>query len=779
MRNPFQSHPEIQRMKKTNPGQPAGFKLFGRLPTPFLPGKENYFLQLIENAPQAFMVAASNGGILETNPAASRLFGYKENEFSKLTLQQLIDYNDQDFLFALVQLDKQQHITTEAIAIKKNGEKFTVELTASIFYTGKKEKRISLLLSDISERKIREAGTRLNNERYDLVVKATNDLVWDWDLASGEIFRNSLGVEKVYGHKNNESIKNIDDWLNFLHPADKPVIQEKLAYYKKSKAATYFSFEYRFRSEDGSYAYIYDRGYLLRNEAGEVIRMIGAAQNITERKKAEEAVEASEQRYKMFVQQSSEGIWRLELTRPISIDTPLEEMMAYCYNNAWIAECNDAFAKMYGFEDAQQVIGLALNAIMPDTENANMGIFRKFFNNGFKVSREITHEKDREGNDFFFENNMLGIIEDGQLCRSWGTQRNITEQKRAELALSESENRLRAIVQTDPECIKLLNRDGVVTEINNAGLKIMEADHIGQVIGKNVNEVVAPEHRAVFEALTHGVFNGLDGKLCFEIIGLKGTRRYMETHAVPLRNAAGEIISMLAVTRDISDKVKLENSLREERQIRQEQITEAILTGQEKERSQLGEELHDNINQVLATTKLYLESALADKDSKPAMVREAKLLVEKAMSEIRTLSKSLLPPSLGEVGLLQALDDLAGNIASLGKLNIRVAHNDFDEKSLSDNLKLTVFRIVQEQLNNIIKHAQAKEVLISVELKKSLVLIVKDDGIGFNTTSKRKGVGLRNISSRAEINNGKLQIDSQPGQGCELTVRFSLNKLSK
>jgi len=766
-------------MKKTNTGEPDGIKLFDRLPTPMLPAKENYFLQLIENAPQAFIIAASNGSILETNPATLRIFGYKENEFSKITLSQLIDYSDQDFLFAWVQLDKQQNITTEAIGIKKNGEKFAAALSVSIFYTGKNEKRISLLLSDISEKKMQEAGTRLNNERYDLVVKATNDLVWDWDLATGEIFRNSIGVEKVYGHRNNESIRNIGDWLNFLHPADRPVIEEKLAYYKKSKGATYFSFEYRFRSEDGSYAYIYDRGYLLRDETGNVIRMIGAAQNITKRKKAEEAVEASEQRYKMFVQQSTEGIWRLELNQPISIDTPMDEMMAYCYNNAWVAECNDAFAKMYGFADAQEVIGLALNAIMPDTDSGNMGIFRKFFNNGFKVTREITHEKDREGNDYFFENNMLGIIEDGKLCRSWGTQRNITEQKRAERALTESENRLRAIVQTDPECINLSNQEGIVTEINNAGLRMMEAEHISQVIGKNISQLVAPEHRAAFEALSHGVFNGLDGKLCFEIIGLKGTRRYMETHAVPLRNTAGEIISMLSVTRDISDKVKLENSLREERQIRQEQITEAIITGQEKERLQLGEELHDNINQVLATTKLYLESALADKDLKREMVREARLLVEKAMLEIRNLSKSLLPPSLGEIGLLQALDDLAVNIAGLSQLNIRLEHNDFDEKSLSETLKLTIFRIVQEQLNNIIKHAQAKEVLVSVELKKSLVLIVKDDGIGFNTTTKRKGVGLRNISSRAEINNGRVHIDSQPGKGCVLTVRFTINQVSR
>ena len=220
-------------------------------------------------------------------------------------------------------------------------------------------------------------------------------------------------------------------------------------------------------------------------------------------------------------------------------------------------------------------------------------------------------------------------------------------------------------------------------------------------------------------------------------------------------------------------KIQLENSLNEERQIRHQQITEAVLNGQEKERNELGQELHDNINQILASTKLYIEFALKGKEPRIDLLNESKLMIEKAMVEIRNLSKSLLPPSLGEVGLLQALYEMAENIKQVNELTISIDWNDLDENELSDKLKLTIFRIVQEQLNNVIKHAGAKQVLISIKKVQDILQVsIKDDGCGFDTALKRNGVGLRNITSRAEVNNGIAIIESNPGAGCELIVKF-------
>ena len=143
------------------------------------------------------------------------------------------------------------------------------------------------------------------------------------------------------------------------------------------------------------------------------------------------------------------------------------------------------------------------------------------------------------------------------------------------------------------------------------------------------------------------------------------------------------------------------------------------------------------------------------------------------MAEIRKLSKTLLPPSLNDKGLQPALEELAAHIRQVNDLCIRIEWNEVNENEFSGDLKLTVFRIVQEQLNNIIKHAEAKEAVVAFHRRdEALFLSIKDNGVGFDTSQKKNGVGLRNICSRAELNNGYASVHSEPGEGCELLVCF-------
>lgn len=868
---------------------------------------EGKYRAIVENSIHAFFLTILDGTILETNHSATVMFGYSADEFKKIRRWDFIDHTDPKLQQALKQREKYGFAVTEAVGIKKTGEKFPIEITSAVFRDTDGTMKSSTMVSDISLRKKTEADIRLSNERYDLIVKATKDLVWDWDLASGEIYRCGKGLTDVYGHCSNDKIKNIESWAEFLHPFDKERITQQIHHYINSTDETGFSFEYRFRKEDGTYAYINDKGYIMRNAAGKVIRMIGAAEDITERKKAALAIEESEQRYRMFVQNSTEGIWRIDLKEAMHIHTPIEQMIEYCYNNALVAECNDTFAKMYGFKDAGEIIGIPLNKILPENNPVNREYLFKFFSNGFKVQDEISYEYDKNGNQMVIINNMIGIVESGYIKRAWGTQRNITEQKKAEKALAESENRLSAIIRTDPECIKLLDKDGIVLEMNPAGLSMIEADREDQVIGQNVLGLILPQYRTLFKKLITNVFKGHSQKLVFEVQGFKGRKLWMETNCVPFKNSANEITALLSVTRDITEskkaealllaseeryrylfnnnpssiiiwdeetfnilevndtaaelygyskeeflqlsvldlrseeerpnflkiveqqlrkkeftkktmlwkhitskgsmvmveitshkitykgkqailalgnniteKIKLENSLNEERQMRQQQVTEAVISGQEKERTELGQELHDNINQILASTKLYIECALKDKGPRPDLLAESKSLIEKAMSEIRSLSKSLLPPSLGEMGLVQALCEMADNIKLVNDLEIKLECTDTIENELDDKLKLALYRIIQEQMNNVIKHAGAKFVLISIKKEHRVLQVsIKDDGCGFDTNQKRNGVGLRNILSRAEVNDGTVIINSKPGSGCELLVNFTLQNLLK
>jgi two-component system sensor histidine kinase UhpB len=204
----------------------------------------------------------------------------------------------------------------------------------------------------------------------------------------------------------------------------------------------------------------------------------------------------------------------------------------------------------------------------------------------------------------------------------------------------------------------------------------------------------------------------------------------------------------------------------------QKQITEAVILAQEKERTEIGKELHDNVNQILGASNLYLNSAMTDEQMRQELLERSMQLVSNAINEIRKISKSLITPGLGEIGLIESIGDIMDDLkVAKNKMAIDLDLQNISEEQIEDRRKLTLFRIVQEQLNNIVKHAEATRVLIRLSGEQDhIVLTVADNGVGFDVNRHRKGVGITNIISRAEILSGKVELQSSPGEGCMLTV---------
>ena len=141
---------------------------------------------------------------------------------------------------------------------------------------------------------------------------------------------------------------------------------------------------------------------------------------------------------------------------------------------------------------------------------------------------------------------------------------DITERKLMEATLRDSEARFRAIIETEPECVNMMGPDGRLTFMNQAGLEMIEADSLEQIQGHSVLEIVTPDYQEAFKRLTKRVLQGERGILEFEIVGLKGARRFLETHAVALRASEGEPYSLLGITRDITERKRMEDRLRQQ-----------------------------------------------------------------------------------------------------------------------------------------------------------------------------------------------------------------------
>lgn len=233
------------------------------------------------------------------------------------------------------------------------------------------------------------------------------------------------------------------------------------------------------------------------------------------------------------------------------------------------------------------------------------------------------------------------------------------------------------------------------------------------------------------------------------------------------------------ITENKSAAVKLVNLLKEveldQKLSRQKQITKATIRAQEKERNHIGKELHDNINQILTTTKMYIDMALAEESLREELLTKSLENVSKAIYEIRKLSKSLVPPSLGDIGLREAVEELISGLNISKTLRIKLKANDLKENGIKEQIKLTVYRVIQEQLNNIIKHSKATHADVKMAIvKKLLKVTVTDNGIGFDPGKKTKGIGLSNIANRAEVHHGSVQIVSAPGAGCSVHISIPL-----
>jgi len=233
-------------------------------------------------------------------------------------------------------------------------------------------------------------------------------------------------------------------------------------------------------------------------------------------------------------------------------------------------------------------------------------------------------------------------------------------------------------------------------------------------------------------------------------------------------------VKMVGSLHDISDLKELENKLADERIQRQQEISETVIQVQEKERTRLGHELHDNVNQILSTTLLFIDMLVpGGKDQK--MIKDKSLEhLRLAMEEIRKLSKELVIPQFKEQGLVESIRTLIDDIQFAHPIRVKFTH-DLDTDLLSSGKKVTLFRIVQEQMKNIIKHSQAKNAEILLQSKNNDVqLIIRDNGVGFDSKQARRGIGFSNIYERMSFYNGKVDIQTAPGKGCTVSASLAL-----
>lgn len=222
---------------------------------------------------------------------------------------------------------------------------------------------------------------------------------------------------------------------------------------------------------------------------------------------------------------------------------------------------------------------------------------------------------------------------------------------------------------------------------------------------------------------------------------------------------------------NISEEKRLKIALKKEQEESKRKVTKAIIQTQETERSKISQELHDNVNQVLTSVKLLMEVCQDIPEETSGTLKRAIKLQQLAIDEIRTLSKKLSAPSLGNLKLSDSVKELINSCSIGSKLLIDYTFNGGEDFSVDQYIHLAVYRILQEHLTNVIKHSAATEVSVFLTIRDNTVEVkVLDNGIGFDTKAKASGIGVQNMKARAESTGGNFDLYSAPGEGTTLSV---------
>ncbi len=389
---------------------------------------------------------------------------------------------------------------------------------------------------DISKRKQLEAELcRREQELSDFVNNGAMGL--HWVRADGIIVWANQAELELLGYSHEEYIGH---HISEFH-ADKEVIDDILR--RLTANETLYDYEARLLCKDGSIKHVLIDSNVYWKD-GQFIHTRCFTRDITQSKQAQQKLRESEERFRSLSACSPVGIFLTDIEGRGTYTNP--RCQAIC-----------------GFTLEESLGDGWLNSVYPEDRQKVFAQWSETTREGRSYSDELRLQT-KEGSIRWVHVRSSPMFSDqGELIGHVGTVEDITERKQALDRLTESENRWRAIVETEPECVKLVASDGTLLDMNPAGLAMIEAPSADAVMGQSVYSLIAPRHREAFVALNENVCQGNRGTLEFEIIGFQGTRRWMETHAVPLRSESDGTLVHLAITRDITARKQTEEELRQ------------------------------------------------------------------------------------------------------------------------------------------------------------------------------------------------------------------------
>lgn len=704
---------------------------------------EAKFQALIRYAGDAIFMVDSAYCITEVNDGACRLLQYSAEEFLQMKIYELMTAGDREsFMDRARIIEKEGGSIHERKLKRKDGSLVDTEVNVrpveGVGYIS--------IIRDITERKRVEKELIESEIRFREVLENSLSASYKRNLQTNAYEYLSPVFKKIAGYTQDEmNSLPLETVIGMMHPDDVGVVKNGLIKAMSEPGGSENSLEYRFKHKtNGEYRWLKDEFVVMQDAEGQLSSLIGSVSDITERKNAEAVIKEQAETFSAIIENANESIWllspdlkvlqfnktakerlRVNSGKEIYIGADFKEFLYTGSENIFMPMFNDAVAGKYIEQESQQV---------------NM-----------------------EGKMFWLRTKMYPVYDSRKkLLGVTLLAENITDRKKTEESIKRSEAGYRRLFDNSPAPMWVIDeRTSAIMQVNKACISnygFTEEEFLGMK----------------FRDISPGE-SALASKTAMTDMFFMGSRRHIKktgelidviTSSIPISLNGENNILMIAI--DVTEK-----------NLYEQKLTKAAIKAQEEERYEIGGELHDNVCQILAGALMtlgLLKSALP-LDSIDTFDQTYRYIND-ATVEIRNLSHRLAPAFFDKQTLEEAFVGLLNSFNMGDKYSISLnVDTQFKQQALNRDLQLNLYRILQEQLRNIMKHAKATTIDVEVSVKNDnrLEMGIADNGIGFDAKTIKGGIGLANMNRRVQLFSGTFTINSAPGKGCKVLAEVPLS----
>jgi PAS domain S-box-containing protein len=585
-----------------------------------------------------------------------------------------------------------------------------------------------------------------------------------------------------------ESVELIGKSADILHGPHTDPLALELCRRSLAQTGTFFGEIISYRKDGAEF----DREFRItpiRNEAGEVTHFVSIQRDVTGQRQVERELRKNEERYRAFVEQSSEGIYCCEFHEPISVTLSEDEQIDLFYKYSYIAESNDAFAQMYGLASAGEIKGKPVGELLTRSDPRNIEYLRAFVLSGYHLTDVESHELDHEGNSKYFLNNLIGIIEKEMVVRVWGTQRGITDRKLAEKELEDQKERLAVTLRSIAEGVIATDTNGKIVLLNNTAEKLTGWGH-DEAIGRpleDIFKIVQDESHQPCESIVERVLrtgNAVSLPSGTLLIDRNGREWMIADSGSPIKDRDGQIVGVVIVFSDVTRRQQIEEELMRARKLE----SLGLLAGG----------IAHNFNNLLAAILGNISLARIQTDPQQPVYRRI-AEAEQACLRAKDLTQQLLTFSRGgapvkkSVSLVDILKESASFAitGSNARCEFSIAEDlwqvEIDSGQISQVIHNLVLNAQQSMPDGGVINIDVENTTVGEDKKTSTLsewsgryvkLSIRDHGVGipqenlskifdpyFTTKPSGSGLGLASAYSIIRNHDGYLAVESRAGDG--------------